>query len=1402
MTIFGGGGWSVVLLLPALVVGAEDAVPLSAAEQRDLEKQVAEKRAEAGKAEAAEDFDKARQLRKEVLDLAARRYGAADWPVTDARLALQMVQRLEQLTADERRQLWDALQWNNRVYYLWRAGKSREALPLAQKAADIRRKLLGEDHPDYARSLFNLGAQYQALGSYRMAQLNYEKALAIFQKALGEDHPQTARSYSNLASTLDDRGQYSAAESFFRKALAIFQKALGDDHPDTAASYDNLALNLNAQGRYAEAEADFRQALTLHRKLLGDEHPATARSYNNLALNLDDQGQYAAAEALFRKALAIFEKAPSEDLLDRARCYKNLALNLNEQGQYAAAEPLLRKALVIFQQTLDENHPDTARSYNHLASNLTHQGQYAAAELLCRKALAIRLQVLGEEHPDTASSYGTLASNLDAQGQYAAAEPLLRKALAINQKAMGEHHPHTAGSYNNLARNLAAQGQYAAAEPLFRKALAIKQKALGEDHPHTAQGYNNLAFNLNAQGEHAAAEPLCRKALAIYQKALGDDHPETANCYNILAGNLEAQGRYAAAEPLCRRALAIRQKALGDDHPDTAGSYNHLAVNLNAQGQYSAAEPLFRKALAICQKVGGENHPDTARIYNNLAFNLAAQGQYAAAEPLFRKGLAIRQQALGEDHRDTANTYQSLATNLAAQGQYAEAVQMAQAAATHFHNIRQQVSFGGLERSTFTTKRSPWPLLAALRARTGEPAEAWRALEENLARGLLDDLDAQRRPLNADERRRLDLLRGQLDQLDKQHTALAGIENPTPQQQQRRRTLPHDRDRLQGELAQFQADLRQRYGPAAGQVYGLSRLQQHLPTDAAVLIWLDRRAWWPQQHDPNGDHWACLVRASGPPVWVRLPGSGPEGAWTPADDALPQELRTRLQKPSDSNDWQDLAQRLAAQRLTPLDEFLRGEGDRPAVKHLVILPSDAMAGIPIEVLSSRYSISYAPSGTLFAYLQEQRLGFSAGPLLALGDPVFPPTAAPPPRPAQGVLVASVNRGTNAHYAGMQAGDVLLRYADVPLANAEELEKAMADQESDPDITRVLVELWRDGQVRTIQVRPGALGIALNPKAPAMALRSRWEGEDALRASRHGGVFASLPGTRREVQAIARLFGQHKLLLGSEASEVTLDELAQTQQLKQYRYLHLATHGVANGEHGMRSFLALAQDRLPDPLTLPPPGQKVFDGRLSAADIVRSWTLEADLVTLSACETGLGEHQGGEGYVGFAQALFLAGARSLVLSQWKVDDDATALLMVRFYQNLLGQRPGLEAPLGKAAALAEAKTWLRRLSSAEARTLKANLRQGSRGTEEPRPAEGVQVEVSDRPYQHPYFWAGFILVGDPGDVTAAQPVLSEVTPIASAAPAEPRRWWPWLAGSSAVAIGLVGGLVWLRCRRRH
>jgi CHAT domain-containing protein len=235
----------------------------------------------------------------------------------------------------------------------------------------------------------------------------------------------------------------------------------------------------------------------------------------------------------------------------------------------------------------------------------------------------------------------------------------------------------------------------------------------------------------------------------------------------------------------------------------------------------------------------------------------------------------------------------------------------------------------------------------------------------------------------------------------------------------------------------------------------------------------------------------------------------------------------------------------------------------------------------------------------------------------------------------------------------------------------------------------MAAVWREGAKRDVTLRPGPLGVQISRLAAADAIREVRAGDALVRGGR-GRTWQPLPETRREVEGLAGMFPAPVTLFGPDASEPKLEELARSGRLKEFDVVHLATHGIADAAVPMRSALILTEEGLPDAAEEVLAGRPAYTGRLTADRILRTWTLEADLVTLSACESGLGREAGGEGYVGFAQALFLAGARSVVLSLWKVDDRATALLMTRFYSNVLGMRVGLTGPLPKAVALAEAK----------------------------------------------------------------------------------------------------------------
>jgi hypothetical protein len=1089
---------------------------------------------------------------------------------------------------------------------------------------------------------------------------------------------------------------------------------------------------------------------------------AGAASLDSQCDELDDKGRYKEAQPLSEKVLAITRQALGEDHPGTALCLSNLGYYLKRQGKYAEAEVDHRTSVAIRRKTLGESHPDTAESYGNLAQDLTGLARYAEAEECYRKALAIRRLALGDDDPQTALTYHNLGSNLGLQGRYAEAESAIRTALTIRRKVLGEDNFDTAGTYLELAKNQRDQEKYPEAEAGSRTALTICLKTLGEDHPLTAFCYNHLAASLSNQGRVAEAETGFRKALAIRLQTLGESHPDTAFSYSNLAANLSSQGRFTEAEEGLRKSLEIERRLLGEEHPYTAMVHRKLGSHLFEQSKYAEAEKEYLITLAIESKVLGADHPDKAFSYFGLASIQYALGKYAEAEPGLRTALAIRRKALGEYNAKTVETYSVLARNQAAQGRYAEAEELGLLAADRFAKARLRVAASGLERSMATGDVTPLPELAVVLARNRKPADAWIRFEESLARGTWDDLSARLRRPAADQSKQAELA-ARLERLDRLIEKAIAPGEPAQEQKKLREDLLTQSRKIQDELNDFARRLEEKYGRAAGQTFDRATIQASLPADATQIGWLDLPGA-PKAADSDGEHWAFMLRARGKPAVINLRGTGPGGHWTEADTKLPADLRTALQSPR--GDWQPLAERLRKQRLDPLAEQLGAQDGLPVVRRLIVLPSTALAGVPVEAFADGYSVSYALSGTLYAYLHQQPKLETKG-VLALADPVFERPAVPelpiPTAPPGGLLLTSVVAGSNAAQSGLKAGDVLLRYNGTTLASRTDL-KALP--ESDDVAKRVAITVWRAGKTLDKELRPGKLGVALANDPAPQALAAKYEADRWLAKSRGGddGKWDPLPGTRIEAEGLRKLLAgatsEPLVLADSEASEQRLYDLAKSGELGKYRYLHLATHGTVDDRFPLRSAIILSRDRLPDPDKQLDAGLPVFDGRLTAEKVLRQWHLNADLVTLSACQTALGKYEKGEGFVGFAQALILAGSRSVCLSLWKVDDTATALLMNRFYENLLGKRDGLKGPLSKADALAEAKSWLRGLSRDEAAQRAAKMSDGVARGKRPKlppvlPAEVKEGEPRekastdrDRPYAHPYYWAAFVLIGDP------------------------------------------------------
>jgi CHAT domain-containing protein/Tfp pilus assembly protein PilF len=204
-------------------------------------------------------------------------------------------------------------------------------------------------------------------------------------------------------------------------------------------------------------------------------------------------------------------------------------------------------------------------------------------------------------------------------------------------------------------------------------------------------------------------------------------------------------------------------------------------------------------------------------------------------------------------------------------------------------------------------------------------------------------------------------------------------------------------------------------------------------------------------------------------------------------------------------------------------------------------------------------------------------------------------------------------------------------------------------------------------------------------------------ETAKRVALRDGKLEPLPEAEQEVKALARLYGtsHSKVYVGAEAREDRVKSEA-----SRARILHFATHGILNNASPLYSHLALAN------------GGAGEDGLLEAWELMQM-DLQADLAVLSACETARGRIGAGEGMIGLSWAMFIAGVPSIVVSQWKVESAGTRDLMVNFHRSLISSSAATKPKAAKTEALRQAALKLMK-----------------------------KPETS-----HPFYWAGFILVGD-------------------------------------------------------
>jgi CHAT domain-containing protein len=916
---------------------------------------------------------------------------------------------------------------------------------------------------------------------------------------------------------------------------------------------------------------------------------------------------------------------------------------------------------------------ERAQELSNQADSLSQQGRSKEAVPLAERALAIREEVLGPENLDVAYSLNNLAALYQDTGDYARAEPLFQRALAIREKALGPEHQLVALSFNNLAGVYLATGDYTRAAPLYQRSLAKLEKALGPEDLYVATVLNNLAVLYQDTGDYARAAPLFQRALAIREKAQGPKHPEVAQSLNNLARLYHATGDYARAAPLYQRSLAINEKAYGPNHPLVAFDLNTLAGLYYDTGDYARAAPLFQRALAIREKALGPEHPDVGQSLNNLALLYHATGDYARAAPLYQRSLAIRERTLGPEHPEVAQSLNNLAVLYRDKGDYVQAISFNQRSSEVYEkNIAAILNTGSQQQKQLylNTLSGKTFITVSLHAQDApQNADAARLALTTILRRKGRGLDAFTNQLDALRRLAAPEDKKFLDDLAAVQSQLSNLQLGGGKLAPDARRAEVARLAAEQERLEDTISRRSAEFRATRQPVTLESVQSAVPTDAALVELFVYKPFNPKARIV-AEHFGAARYVA---YVVRRSQAVPQfvdlGEAVPMDAAAAQFRNALKSSKTPKKQVKRLARDLDARLMQPIRKLL---GD---TRRVLLAPDGALNLIPFEALVDEnghylienYSFDYLTSGRDLLRLQVTGLSDTGASIVA--NPQF-------------------------------------------------------------DLTRPVVNC------RTEQRAPSFV-----PGAPDAKVEYR--GTDFTRL-----CYPTLAGTAQEAAALVPLLRNAKLWTQQDATEAALKSLHRP------RILHIATHGFFLPDQPQVALAGNDQSRgTLDTLGTPPPrmlqrenpllrsglilagvNQRTSgpaeDGVLTALEAAGLDLFGTKLVVLSACETGLGDVQNGQGVYGLRRALVLAGSETQIMSLWKVSDDATQALMVAYYKRL-------QAGEGRTDALRQVQMAMLRGELSPAKAIHSGQRETSDAGE----------KVTTKDYKHPYYWAAFIPSGE-------------------------------------------------------
>jgi CHAT domain-containing protein/tetratricopeptide (TPR) repeat protein len=1025
-----------------------------------------------------------------------------------------------------------------------------------------------------------------------------------------------------------DRRSYAQAESLARALLNDARRRQGDSSVAEAEAIDLLVESLWRAGRGTapDALALAERALAIRTKQPGQDSLDLAVSLRNLAWVLMVGNDLTRAKPPLDRASSIRLGALGAGHLKVGESTVDQGVWHSRNAEFAEALALLERGLAIYEKTLEPEDDRLARTALLLGSVLSAMGDFARAEQFYRRALVIREKALGADHPDVATCLSYLGSMRALLGDRVGALEYQNRALAALEKSLGPDHPDVGRTLTALSEIYWELQDLGTARRLAERALAILEKAYGRDGIETTESRSRLIGILVDSGDYEGARSLAEFNLGVRRKLLPPDHPDIAVSLNALAAIHQGLGDTRQARILYAESLAIRERSLGPDHFRVALALNNLATAVEMEGDPDSAIVLNERALAIYEKTLGPQDPDLAQALYTMSNRLVRLGRAREARSYEERAIAIYESTFGPEHPYTGRSLAQLAViryqNGDRQGAIEDALRAERIGRDHFqitvrsHAEREALQFANVRTSgldlALTLCATPPGLSAA------KLGEIWDA--QVRARAMVLDEMASRR-----------------------HAVGGG-------------------DPEAARLSDSLAAARKRYsellvggpGDQPGQIYrdGMEAARQH--QEAAERALAGRSASFRRERERAriglAEVAAALPSNSALVAYVRyshLAENRPGAAAQP--DAVP---------------------RYAAFVRTSRDRSVRvvAVGDAERIDSLLVEWSSRVAHADISPAGAqRIALSECTS----AGIQARR---------ATWDPVVPLL-----KGSDRVFIVPDGRLDLVNLAALPLDDGRYLVEAGPLLHLLGAERDLVPVQGTTRPGRGLLALGDPDfdRART----PGGAGSA----APAEDSTFRSPSSPCL------GRFASLPGSGAEVAEIGALWRKDRsgpateqdeaqvlTLTGADATEAALKRLAPGRKT-----VHLATHGfflsgpcgdgaAVRGPSSVpaeESPLLLSGFAMAGANDSSGAGRGEEDGILTAEEIASLDLQGVEWAVLSGCKTGVGRIKPGEGVIGLRRAFAVAGARSVIMSLWPVEDESARQWMTALYRHRLVEKLG-------------------------------------------------------------------------------------------------------------------------------